>query len=115
MRYDDVRLFGKAPGGQRYASILRKILSIMSAGRPVVAALNLEGDASRLIEKAECGFCLPPEDPHALADAVLQLYRDASLRENLGGNGRSHAEKHLSIDVCVERYESLLREVVASS
>ncbi|MEM2352369.1 MAG: glycosyltransferase, partial [Thermoproteota archaeon] len=50
-----------------------KILSIMAAGRPVVAALNPNGDASRLIEEAQCGLCVPPEDPQALAEAVMRL------------------------------------------
>lgn len=88
-----------------------KILSIMAAGRPVVAALNLDGDAPRLIAEAQCGLCVPPEDPHALADAVLRLYRDPSLREELGRNGRRYAEEHLSLEVCVRRYEELLRQV----
>ncbi|MGC8810748.1 MAG: glycosyltransferase family 4 protein [bacterium] len=89
-----------------------KILSIMAAGRPVVAALNHESDASRLIDEAKCGICVPPEDPQALAEAVLKLYHDASLREELGRNGRRYAEEHLSLDVCVERYEELLRQVM---
>jgi len=86
-----------------------KILSIMAAGRPVVAALDLNGDASRFITEAQCGLCVPPEDPHALAEAVLRLYRDASMREDLGRNGRQYAERHLSLDACVPRYEELLR------
>jgi glycosyltransferase involved in cell wall biosynthesis len=91
-----------------------KILSIMAAGRPVVAALNLDGDAPRLIADARCGLCVPPEDPHALAEAVLQLYHDASLREELGRNGRQYAEEHLSLGACVDRYEELLRRIAES-
>ena len=89
-----------------------KILSIMAAGRPVVAALNLEGDASRLIAKAQCGLLVPPEDPIALANAVLRLYHDASLREELGRNGRRYAEEYLSLDSCVAQFEALLRSVL---
>lgn len=91
-----------------------KILSIMAAARPVVAALNLDGDAPRLIKEAKCGLCLPPEDPHALAEAVLQLYHDPSLREELGLNGRRYAEEHLSLEVCVGQYEELLARVAES-
>ncbi|MGQ9854624.1 MAG: glycosyltransferase family 4 protein [Candidatus Oleimicrobiaceae bacterium] len=92
-----------------------KILSIMAAGRPVVAAVDLNGDAPRLIEQAQCGFCVPSEDPHALAEAVLLLYRDPSLREELGRNGRQYAEEHLSLQACVGRYEELLYRVVVES
>jgi len=89
-----------------------KILSIMAAGRPVVAAMNLDGDGPRLIAEARCGLCVPPEDPRALAEAILQLYHDASLREELGRNGRRYVEKYLSLEACVERYEQLLRQVI---
>ena len=89
-----------------------KILSIMAAGRPVVAAMNLDGDGPRLIAEARCGLCVPPEDPRALAEAILQLYHDASLREELGCNGRRYVEKYLSLEACVERYEQLLRQVI---
>ena len=89
-----------------------KILSIMAAGRPVVAAMNLDGDGPRLIAEARCGLCVPPEDPRALAEAILQLYHDASLREELGRNGRRYVEKYFSLEACVERYEQLLRQVI---
>jgi len=88
-----------------------KILSIMAAGRPVVAAMNLDGDGPRLIAEARCGLCVPPEDPRALAEAVLKLYHDASLREELGRNGRRYAEEHLSLDRCVAQYQALLQQV----
>jgi colanic acid biosynthesis glycosyl transferase WcaI len=88
-----------------------KILSIMAAGRPVVAAMNLDGDGPRLIAEARCGLCVPPEDPEALAQAVLKLYHDPSLRQELGRNGRRYAEEHLSLERCVARYEALLQQV----
>jgi glycosyltransferase involved in cell wall biosynthesis len=88
-----------------------KILSIMAAGLPVVAALPLHGDAPRLIEEAGCGVCLPPEDPQALAEAVMKLYQDQARREALGRRGRRYAEEELSLGACVERYEGLLEEL----
>jgi colanic acid biosynthesis glycosyl transferase WcaI len=88
-----------------------KILSIMAAGRPVVAAMNLDGDGPRLIAEARCGLCVPPEDPQALAEAVLKLYHDPSLRQELGRNGRRYAEEHLSLEACVGRYEELLQRI----
>jgi glycosyltransferase involved in cell wall biosynthesis len=88
-----------------------KILSIMAAGRPVVAAMNLDGDGPQLITDARCGLCVPPEDPQALAEAILQLYYNASLRDEFGRNGRRYAEEHLSLDRCAAQYEALLQQV----
>jgi glycosyltransferase involved in cell wall biosynthesis len=81
-----------------------KILSIMAAGRPVVASMRLEGDAPHLIEEARCGYALPPGNPRALAETVLALSRDQTLRERLGQNGRRYAEQHLSVRAGAERY-----------
>jgi len=89
-----------------------KILSIMAAGRPVVAAMNLNGDGPRLIAEARCGLCVPPEDPQAMAEAVLKLYHDASLRKELSLNGRRYAEEHLSLNRSVAQYVALLHQVV---
>ncbi|HEY76424.1 MAG TPA: glycosyltransferase family 4 protein [Thermoflexia bacterium] len=90
-----------------------KILSIMAAGRPVIACMNLDGDAPRLIEEAQCGYALPPEDPQALAEAVLTLYRDAALREQFGLNGRRYAEKYLSVQAGADRYIRLFERLLA--
>lgn len=89
-----------------------KILSIMASGRPVVAALNPDGDAPRLISEARCGVCVPPENAGALAEAVLRLSRDEALRTELGRNGRRYAEEHLSLDKCTSLYEKLLIEMM---
>lgn len=89
-----------------------KILSAMAAGRPVVAALDPQGDAARLIRDAGCGLSVPPGDAEALAGAIAQLYVDAGLRQRMGGNGRAYAVEHLSLTASVGRYEALLDGIV---
>ena len=65
-----------------------KILSIMAAGRPVLASLPLDGDAPRLIAEAQCGISIAPGDPQAMAQAILQFYRDREQGEAMGVNGQ---------------------------
>ncbi len=84
-----------------------KLLSIMAAGRPVVASLPLEGDAPRLIEEAGAGLCVGPNDPEALAGALLRLYGDEGLRQQCGSNGRRYAETHFSRATCIDQYEQI--------
>jgi len=88
-----------------------KILSIMASGRPVVAAMSLNGDAPRLIDDAGCGYCAQAEHANQLSDAILKLYRDPSLCQKLGANGRRYAVNRLSLQVCAERYEALFQRV----
>jgi colanic acid biosynthesis glycosyl transferase WcaI len=82
-----------------------KILSIMAAGRPVLASLPLDGDAPRLIAEAQCGAAIPPSDPEAMAQAILQLYQNPELREQMGAWGRRYAEQHLSLERAAELIE----------
>jgi glycosyltransferase involved in cell wall biosynthesis len=72
-----------------------KTQAYMAAGRPVLMAVN--GDAARLIVEAGAGLAVPPEDPGALADAIVrmaQMRRDQ--REAMGRAGRAYYDAHLS-------------------
>lgn len=89
-----------------------KILSIMSAGIPVIAVMNKDGDAPRLVEKAHCGIVVDAGDAEGLARAILQLYYNDSLRVRYGRNGRKYIEKHLSVKVAAEKYEKLFKEIL---
>lgn len=86
----------------------RKLQDIMASGRTVIANVPLNGDVPKIIEKAKCGLSVESENPKELAQAILQLYRDPSLREELGRNGKQYAEKHFSLSVCTRKYERLL-------
>jgi len=84
-----------------------KLLSIMSSGRPVLGSMNLDGDAPRLIADANCGICVEAENNKDLSQAILKLYEDPNLRENLKKNGRDYVEKYLSRKICTKKYEEL--------
>lgn len=90
-----------------------KILSSMAAGRPVILAMDLAGDAPRLVtEEARCGLAVAPGDASGLARAVLELRNDSALRRLLGTRGRQYVEKELSLEKAAERYEQMFREVI---
>jgi len=89
-----------------------KLLNIMASGRPVVANVPPEGDAARIIREANCGLALEAGDARGLAEAILKLYRDPHLADELGRNGRRHAEARFSREVCVKQYEALFRDLV---
>jgi len=91
-----------------------KILSIMAAGRPVLAALHGDGDAARLVEEAGAGLCVAPGDVEALAAAVLKFRSDRQWADVVGQQARRFAEAELSLARAVDRYESLLRRVAGA-
>ena len=84
-----------------------KILGYMAGGRPVITALDLEGDAPVVIEKAHCGICVKPGIPELLAEAILELYHDPQKCDQYGINGRNYILKNHSRKKCIQLYEEL--------
>ncbi len=88
-----------------------KILSAMAAGRAVVAAVDGGGDAPKLIAEAGCGVVVPPEDPAALATAIIELSRDPETLSRYGASGRDYAVRHLSPASLAERYAEICQRI----
>jgi colanic acid biosynthesis glycosyl transferase WcaI len=93
-------------------SVPSKAYTIMASGRPIVASVDRGSDAWNLVEQAECGVCVEPEDPQALAQAIRRLYDNPDLRERLGRNGREHVVAHYTPKAVARRYDELLWSVV---
>lgn len=75
------------------ATVPNKIQAYMAAGRPIIACLN--GEGARLVVEAKAGLATPAEDPRALADTILRLYRQLpGERERMGDNGRKYYQQH---------------------
>lgn len=89
-----------------------KILSAMSAGRPVITCVPLDGDAAMLVTDANSGINLPPGDDSALAEAILKLYKDRALAEQLGTNGRCYVEQYLNVNRWAESHIELFSKLI---
>lgn len=89
-----------------------KLMDIMSAGLPVLGCVPLTGDAPRIVEEAQSGFCVESNDATGFADRVLKLYNRRDMADTFGRNGRKYVEKYLARDICTGRYEEILKEAV---
>ena len=76
------------------------------ARRPVVAS-RVQGLAE-VVQDGRTGLLVPPDDPRALADAVLRLATDPSLAARLATTGRADAAERFS----VERYRRDMAQVL---
>jgi colanic acid biosynthesis glycosyl transferase WcaI len=92
-----------------------KILSIMAAGRPILASLPLDGDAPRLLAEAQGGISVPPENPEKLAAAILKFSQDTLMGEEMGLKGRDYAVQYLSLGSCSLQLEKLFERIIADS
>lgn len=83
-----------------------KLQGYMSAGKPVVAAVN--GAAADLIREAQCGICAPAGDPAALAKAMTDFMEHPEQAARMGQNGRAYFERHFSLDIFTASLEQQL-------
>jgi len=84
-----------------------KILSLMSAGRPVLASLPLDGDALKLIEDAKCGICIGPENPELLVEKIIYLANNPHKCQDFSKNGRNYVVRELSLKSAVFKLENI--------
>lgn len=87
------------------------ILEAMVAGKPVVA--TSVGGNPEVIKDGINGFLVPPDDPEALADALLRIIENGNLRDVMGRNSQRVAAEEFSLELMYERYEDLMKWVVS--
>ena len=88
------------------------LLEAAAAGKPVVTT-NIRGCRDVVIH-GETGLLVPPSAVEELADAILDLIRDADKRKRMGDAARRRAEERFDqkvlFDQMDELYKQLLRE-----
>lgn len=79
-----------------------KFFDYLAAGLPVLN--NYPGWLAQLIEGADCGVAVPPDDPGALAAALCGLADDRDGTARKGRNARKLAEDQFSRDMLANRW-----------
>ena len=77
------------------------LLEALAAGSAIVTT-NIKGNRE-VISSGEDGVLVAPEDPRALAEAVIGLLGDRSKRLEMGIRARAKAENCFSEDAMVRR------------
>ena len=81
------------------------VLEALACGAAAVAA-DCPYGPREILGDSECGILVPPNNPTALADAILRLLADPLGRQALVARGRQRAEQ-LSIERMVRAYETV--------
>ena len=92
----------------RSEGLPRIVIEAFCRGRPVVGARA--GGIPDIVEDGLNGVLVPPEDPDALADALVRVLSDRALQERLAAGARTSAADWLQTP---EQYAAHVRELVA--
>ncbi|MGQ9350969.1 glycosyltransferase family 4 protein [Mycolicibacterium gilvum] len=107
-----VLIVNEKPGVAAMA-VPSKLTSYFDAGRPIVAATDINGITATEVKTANAGVVVPAGDPHALLDAVLAINDDPDAASRYGRNGRSYRDSALDESTAIATWLELIRGTLA--
>jgi glycosyltransferase involved in cell wall biosynthesis len=90
-----------------------KLYEALGTGLPVV--LGAHGDAVKILNRADAGINVTPEDADDIVDAVKTLRANPKLCRKYGRNGRQYVVENHSWDALAETYSERLSQLVSQS
>jgi colanic acid biosynthesis glycosyl transferase WcaI len=88
-----------------------KVITLLAAGRPVIASVGTGSEVARVVAESGAGMTIAPEDPRALADAVMLLRADPELAARMGFAGRAYAVDRWERDTVLKATEKKLASI----
>ncbi len=99
--------------GLARSSVPSKLYSILAAGRPVVASVDVGTEVSRTVAGAGAGISVGPGDSEAFTKAIRRLLDAPEEAHAMGASGRRFVESWASPVAVAASYEALFRELRA--
>lgn len=94
--------------GEGFPNVLAEA---MATGVPCIA--TDVGDSKLIIDKT--GLVVPPRNPQALAEAIVNLAEDQALRLQLGKAARDRVEQHYGLAAAIARYEAIWERIATAA
>ncbi|MGI4789019.1 MAG: glycosyltransferase family 4 protein [Janthinobacterium lividum] len=96
-------------------SVPSKLFTIMGVARPVIASVDAHSETAEVIDESKCGVCIEPEDPKALAAAIISVFSDSKRAEEMGRRGRQYVEAHYTRTSVAHQYEAIFSRLLSDS
>lgn len=97
--------------GLAASSTPSKLYGILAAGRPVLASVDSGSEVAKVVEQAECGLAVAPDDPDAFSAALDSLLEDHLELDQQGKRARAFAEQLQSPRDQAAAYDRLFRQL----
>jgi colanic acid biosynthesis glycosyl transferase WcaI len=93
--------------GLASVSVPSKMYSILSAGRPVLAAIDSDTEIPRTLAESGAGIAVAPDNEADFISALKILISSVVKRDEMGALGRTWVERHASAGAVAKRYEAI--------
>jgi glycosyltransferase involved in cell wall biosynthesis len=94
----------------RQEGLSNAVMEGMAAGLPMV--VTDAGGNAELVKDGERGYVVAPEQPDALAQAMLRVLADPARARRMGGAARRFVEKELTLERMIDEHDLLYRRVI---
>jgi len=88
-----------------------KLLTYMSAGRPVLAAVNEASQGAEILRESRGGRIVAPEDPQALASAVCGMKAAPEELAKMGRANRAYALENFDQQKIMRALENFVQKI----
>lgn len=88
-----------------------KMFEAMACGKPLI--LGVAGEAERLVRDAGAGYCIPPEDPVSMHQAISQIMQHPANARQMGERGRQYVQRNFDRDARTQQLTEVLQAVIA--
>ncbi|MGD2159054.1 MAG: glycosyltransferase family 4 protein [Anaerolineales bacterium] len=85
-------------------------IEAMAMEKPVVAFAH--GALPEIVENGKTGLLVTPYDDEELAEAVISLLKNPTLREKMGSNGRVRVQKYFNVQRMVSEIEEVFIQTI---
>ena len=93
--------------GLASVSVPSKSYSILAAGRPMLAAIDLNTEIPNMLQQSGAGMAVEPDNSPAFIEALGRLVSNRDQLHEMGANGRKWVETHASPASVAAQYEAI--------
>jgi len=90
-----------------------KVFDYMAAGKPIILAID--GVIREVVESAGCGIFCEPGNPHAIANAILEMYSNRNGLVKIGKRGKVYLEQNFNRMMIAKDFTDMIEEIARSN
>lgn len=90
-----------------------KLFEAMGLGTPVICSTPIPGEAQAIVDESGGGIVTRAENAEEMADAIVQLYRQPALRQQMGAAAKEYVKRFYNRATIAANFERVLSKLVA--